>query len=194
MQRTNRLFYFLLVISLSLGACAFTKQEVQLQASPAASQSCAVNGNGRRFVLYVTDGRDDTTLGSRAPGTSGKITVAGDVLQQFTQSVANYYTACGFSLSPVADLNIPSVKVELRTLKYEAAMGFWTGKISVKGAAKVVVTKNNQEIFNNMERSDLEKNRMFVSGKKSNGDWISQVFNDLVKKIVEDPGVNSAIN
>lgn len=75
---------------------------------------------------------------------------------------------------------------ELRTLKYETAVGLWTGGNIGTAAIKVIATNPKGKTYEKSYRGQKEIRTAFVGSQETNAKVINGALNDVIAKIFED--------
>lgn len=186
MRKTHLLLVAALWLAMS--ACAYSKQRVALTAADIKPVECAHNGQGKAISLSVADEREDVELGRRGGtyGAGAAISADGDVIETLKRGLHSGFKNCGFNVLSFDDSSASKVVVELRHLNYSTSVGFWSGGIHVKAAAKVRVPKRDDTEWSKIIREEKEVRRAFVPTKSKNAEWINEVFNELIKDIISD--------
>ena len=176
---------FLLVMSMFLGACAYTSQEAEL--APSVDIEASNIGAGKQVALKVVDERTTKTLGHRGSAfiKGAKITTDQDVASVFFGTLQTALAKLGFTTVAFTPGDENSLRVDIRELNYYTSTGFWTGGVHTKAAAKVTAGEGSYP-FEKVYTSEGEKRVVFVPGADKNTATINATLSDLITKIVTD--------
>jgi uncharacterized lipoprotein YajG len=174
-----------MVLFFSLSGCAYIDQNLSVK--PDLSFSSDNIGGGKKIALRVVDDRDDQLIGKRGvqymPG--GKISTDQDLVEVLKNALSDGLRKKGFE--PVGE-NDPSLsmKVELRSLAYTTAMGFWTGGNIGTAVIKIIATEPSGKTYEKTYRSQKEIRTAFVGSQETDAKVVNGALSEAINKIFED--------
>ncbi len=171
----------ILVIALTLPACAITQMEAKLD--PQVDVTASNEGQGIEVGVSAIDERPTKNLGQRAPG-GAQITYSGDLAALLQERIIQGLNQKGFQAIGGAVEGV-NIKVEIRSLNYEVSTGWFTGGINVDSAIKVYVNGGGEN-YENLYRSSNEERIVFVSGAGANNERLNTALQDVLKQLLED--------
>lgn len=165
--------------------CAFTPQDVDI--APTLDLVESNVGNGVTVYVVVADERADSLIGHRgsAYGKAAKISNEQDISKIFCDAIVDGLKKYSFNPTVDDSEQTRGLNVQVRLIKYETSIGFWTGGIHTKAAVKVVAS-NNGEKYEKMYRVEDEKRILFVPGAKENTALINEIVSDVIVDIFVD--------
>ncbi|MBF0492929.1 MAG: hypothetical protein HQM15_09125 [Deltaproteobacteria bacterium] len=189
MRNYKTVFLSLLIITSS--SCAFTKQQMSIQAAPVEASRCAVSGRGKALVLNVSDEREDSSfIGKRIDG-GAAIKDTGTTMPTFKQALQQSFQNCGFKVTEAPPQKAIGLKVALRSLSYTVMDGIWTGTVRMQAAAQVSLLP--KEDWSKMIREERELKKAVVPSAKENERWMNELISNLVAKIVGDKELSAKL-
>ncbi|NQT81686.1 hypothetical protein HQ563_01580 [bacterium] len=180
-----RYVFFITVVLAFLCGCAFTPQQATLR--PVVTVAETNIGTGVEIGVKVLDERPDELLGHRgsAYGSAAKITTDQDVAAIFYREIVEGLKKNGFSPVAYAEDFPRTLKVEIRSIKYDTSTGFWTGGVHTTAAIKALAT-NSEETYENFYRFQSEKRVVFVPSAKTNARLINETVSQVLNKLFND--------
>ena len=178
----------LLVILLPffLGGCALINQNLRVEPQFSVMQSNI--GQGKKVALRVVDDREEQLIGHRVTGygsKAAKIETKQDLVELLKDSFIKGMRAKGFESAEDSSSDT-SLKVELRSLTYDATMGFWTGGNIGKAAVKIIATQASGKTYEKVYRSEKEIRTAFIGSQETNAKVINGALSDVLDKIFSD--------
>jgi uncharacterized lipoprotein YajG len=169
-----------------LVGCAYIDQN--LRVAPEVTTSTVNIGQGKKVILKVIDDRDEQLIGKRVNGygmSGAKISNNQDLAEVLKDAVTQGLIKKGFELGKEGDAAVV-MKVSLRTLAYDTAMGFWTGANIGKTVIKVTATNGAGQEYEKSYRSQKEIRTAFIGSQETNSKVVNEAFGEAVSKIFED--------
>ena len=186
--------FLAVVVLIFFTGCAYIDQN--LRVDPVVSVSSSNIGKGKEIDVEVIDDREDQIIGKRHDGyglAGAKITTDQDLVDVLKESVYSAFQAKGFH--PVSDKNITTtVKVQLRSLAYDTAVGLWTGGNIGKATIKVVATNSDGKTFEKNYRGQKEVRTVFVGSQETNAKVINEAFSEAIQRMFEDEELLKFLN
>ncbi len=182
----------LAVILFMVSGCSFIDQSVQIR--PVLEVASSNIGQGKEVALKVLDDREDPVIGNRGNGMvqGAAITLDQDVVELFQGSIQNILEQKSFKVIPY-DTNAPlSVKVEIRTLKYDTSMGLWTGRNMANVSFKVLVN-NNGSVYEKVYRGNSEIRTAFVASQETNQKILNLAVKESLQQLAKDDNLMEAL-
>lgn len=178
--------HLIVVMVLScLCACQYIPQDVKIAPTVEVTESNI--GQGKLVAVQVLDERENSTIGKRGFGfeTGATIATEQNVSQLFQTAVSEGLQRNGFK--PVPDnVEAPTnLRVEIRTLNYDVAMGLWTGENSAESAVKVEAT-NGEARYEKMYRGRSAIRTVFHASQETNTKIINAAINDVLDTMFAD--------
>lgn len=163
--------------------CAYTSQTAML--NPRFPIAQATRGNGVNVTVTVVDERPERDFGHRGAGISGaRIRAGQDVAAVIGDSVAKGLSQLAFQ--PVTDRILErELKLEIRDVKYETTMGFFTGGVETSAAVKAIASNGGRRL-ERFYRSEDEKRVLFVPFASENERLINEAVNEVLTKLFAD--------
>jgi uncharacterized lipoprotein len=183
----------LMVIVLSVSACAFSPQKVEI--APHVEYSKTDIGNGKTISVAIMDGRDSTDIGHRgsaAIANGAKVTSDQNIPETFRQAIFEGLKAKGFS--PVDSTKSVSrqLQVEIRSIGYSTSTGFWTGGVETK-AAVMCHASVASNTYDKMYRYSGEERVVFVPTADHNSQLINKAVNEVLSQMFDDQALLSLL-
>lgn len=159
-----------------ISGCTYIDQK--LTVNPDFSITGSNIGKNKEVALKVTDEREDSLVGDRGYMYKGaKISSDQDMAQLFIDNITKGLQSFGFVVVPYDEQALDRLIVEIRAVKFEANMGFWTGGNTGTCSFKVKVI-NKEDTFEKMYRGDNEIRTAFAASQET----ISKVVNEAVEE------------
>lgn len=179
----KKLGLFLLIFYLA--GCAYIDQN--LRVTPQIVIEEMNIGKGKQVALRSVDDRSEQLIGKRGvqyfPG--GKISTEQDLSDILKDAFIVGLRKKGFV--PVGENESTLlVKVELRSLSYDTAMGFWTGGNIGTAVVKVIATQPTGKTYEKTYRSQKEIRTVFVGSQETNAKVINESLANAINKVFED--------
>lgn len=170
---------------IAASGCAFVDQKARLDPDVRVANSTV--GAGRRVVVAVVDERPRSLIGRRGAGGSvgGAITTDQDLAELVRGKVAEGLQRSGFAPVSADGAEAPKMKVEIRFLEYELAMGFWTGSINTRAALKAIC-RNGADGYERLYRAEGKRGAFVVPSASKNELLLNQTLSDALNKMLED--------
>lgn len=177
--------FLVLIVLLSLNACAYTPQKALITPNLQIAETNI--GSSKEVGLSVVDERDDKVIGHRGSvyGKAAQITTEQDVPDIFDEKIKEGLIKLGFSPISYSEDFPRSLKVEIRLLEYSTSLGFWTGGIHMKSTLKALAT-NNGEKYEHIYRVNNEKRVLVVPTASKNEQIINQTASDVLLELFQD--------
>jgi uncharacterized lipoprotein YajG len=174
------------MVLLVVGGCAYIDQN--LKVSPIVEIASVDIGAGKKVCLRIVDDREEQLIGKRAGGYGigmAKISTDQDLAELLKNIISDGLRKKGFE--PVAENETLLVmRVELRALAYDTAVGLWTGGNIGKAVVKVVASKPSGKTFEKSYRGQKEIRTIFVGSQETNSKVINGALDEVIKKVFED--------
>lgn len=173
---------------LTLTGCAFNPQTANI--TPVVTVMNSSDGKGVTVAVRVSDERPSKSLGRRgtAYGAAAEITAAQDIATVVQKEIIDGLNKKGFTALKENEESNAKLSVEVRLLEYSTSQGFWTGGVNIKGALKVIATKNGKT-YEKMYRTDKEERVMVVPTADTNEKWINGALSEVLTQLLEDNGL-----
>ncbi len=183
--KTNLIVVFISIVMCFLFGCAFSPQEVMLE--PTLNIAETNIGNGAKVSFDVVDERDDILIGHRgsAYGKAAKISNNQDITQVFSDAITEGLKRNGFLPVEGSDNSTRQLKVQIRLIRYETSMGFWTGGVHTKATIKAIAS-NNGKTYAKLYRVENEKRFLFVPESKENNRLINDIVSEVINELFND--------
>ncbi len=166
--------------------CAYIDQN--LKVAPELSVSKSDLGHGKKIALRVVDEREDQTIGRRADGygiRAAKISTDQDIVTILKDQFASGMHDQGFE--PVGENDAKeSLRVELRALSYDTAMGLWTGGNIGKSTIKIIANNSSGKTYEKSYRGQKEIRTVFVGSQETNSKVVNEALSEALNKVFED--------
>lgn len=175
-----------LAILISISGCAYIDQNLKLEPQLAIAPSQV--GAGTKIGLQVLDERSEQLVGKRMNGygfATAKISNNQDLVGILTDSITKGLAKKGF-LPVKKDDSSTSMRVELRVLQYDTAMGLWTGGNIGKATIKVVATSPLGKTYEKSYHGQKEIRTCFVGSQETNSKVVNCAFDSAIENIFKD--------
>ena len=174
-----------LIITMLVAGCAYIDQN--LQVAPTTNIATSSIGSGKPVELKVVDDRDQTIIGRRgsAYGPAAKIQTNQDLAGLLREAVADGLRRKGFALAQTGS-PASSMRVELRTLAYDASMGLWTAGNVGSAVVKVIATAPSGKTYEKSYRGQREIRTAFVGSQETNANVINDALSDALDQVFSD--------
>jgi uncharacterized lipoprotein YajG len=175
--------FFVMVLALTLSACAFVDEEITLQTNSMIPPSTV--GHGQRVGVLVIDERTTTAIGRRGLERTAEIRAVQDVREVVDNAVNQGLRNQGFT--PVSHTNREPVtlEVQLRELAYDASTGFFTGGIHTRATLKAIA-RRDEASFAELYRGEEEERVVFVPTEASDAERINLALSNTIDKMFAD--------
>lgn len=182
----NRNIVLLLLFFSSISGCAYIDQN--LKVDPQFSIVPSQLGAGTKVSLLVLDERSDQLIGRRANGygfASAKIETDQDLTEVLRESISKGLVKKGFV--PVGKDGSPTfMRVELRVLAYDTAVGLWTAGNIGKSTIKVAATSPAGKTYEKTYHGKKEVRTCFIGSQETNSKVINYAFDAAIENIFKD--------
>lgn len=179
----------LLIFPLCLLGCALSPQSIDLHVKKPYQVSA--QGQQKQLSLSVLDDREDKVLGSRG-GTyaeSAMITLNNDIEQVTAQAFSFSLQQAGFKLTD-SEPNASKLVVSIKDFEYQVSKtGIFekTVKISIIVQAQIInALGESTQVLDSWSQWQ----RFTLPNNETNQEYVIEVFNDVLKKLIEDPDLN----
>ena len=166
--------------------CGYIDQN--LMVAPQVSVTKNNIGKGKKIALRIVDDRDDQLIGHRVGdyGMKGaKISTGQDLVEILRNSFVENLKNIGFE--PVGENDDATIlRVELRSLSYDTAMGLWTGGNIGKSIIKIVGTNSANKTYEKSYHGQKEIRTVFVGSQETNAKVVNEALAETLNKIFED--------
>ncbi len=189
-----RLLVFSVVLALSVVGCAYIDQNVKV--NPTISLAKSDIGKGKKVSVQIIDDREEQIIGKRRDGyglAGAKITTDQDLVEVLKVPIFEGLSAKGFLPTQELD-NTIALKVELRSLAYDNAVGLWTGGNIGKATIKVVATNAVGKTYEKNYRGQKEIRTFFVGSQETNAKVINGAFEEAILRMFEDEELLKFLN
>lgn len=176
----------LVFIIFALGGCAYIDQSLKVDSEITIPSSDI--GAGKEVSLTALDERSEQMIGNRVGGygfKAAKITTNQDLAELLKEYVSHGLKRNGFV--PVKKDQSPTkMRVELRVLAYDTAMGLWTGGNIGKSTIKVIATSPEGKTYEKTYHGQKEIRTCFIGSQETNSNVVNCAFDDAVNNIFKD--------
>lgn len=185
-MRSYRSLVLAFAVAISLAACAFTPQQIQL--NPNVEVKGQPYGQGQRFSIATIDNRASASLGSRGGvyQDSSVITVGNDLEAAVTDAFVRAMTAYGFVFDQGAS-GAMEISVFIDDLSYSSPDALYANKVDMSMTLRVEVISGTST-WSNRYVSRGEKRFVMAPGKTQNEAQLNALVSSTLGRVFVDPG------
>ena len=176
-----------------LAGCAFSAQEPVVVKPELVTHQSSI-GSGKTVYVNVVDERASKVLGTRgARGVGAELTAADSLVDSVRDSVSQGLRNQGFAIAAAVPPDGRTLRVEVRDLEYNVAVGFWSGTLRAQCALKATCQVGPTLAYDKLFRGEHEESVQVVQGSDANVRYINDAVSKAVNQLVDDPELGQCL-
>lgn len=179
------------VVVLTAG-CAFTPQAVVIK--PKIDVVTSEAGKDLELPLTVVDERPRQTIGTRgARGVGADMTIEGSLAEIVREAVAEGLAAQKFRPTRANARALSNLRIEIRSLDYGIAVGFWAGTLKVDVALKAICSREGIRSYEMLYRGEHAESVQVVQSTEANNSYVSSAVSQAINFLLKDEQLSTCL-